>query len=101
MIHVTELTDVQIDALLSLIDHSRTSCSDTNICNGDITDDRQPRCIRCALLNLKDTRLGYPNHLLVLDATVVYQHPQEAEINTMTARLKELGFVVQKKSEWL
>jgi hypothetical protein len=38
-----------IGALLSVVkNHSRSSCSDTNACNGDSDD---IRCVRCFLLN--------------------------------------------------
>jgi hypothetical protein len=43
-----------IDALIALTpDHDRTSCSDSDTCNGYGDSDRMPRCKRCFLLNQK------------------------------------------------
>ncbi len=44
-----------IDALLELVpDHSRTTCSDSNHCNGEYTHSSgNCRCLRCYLLECK------------------------------------------------
>jgi len=42
------------DALLPLIPHGRTSCSDDNIRNGLGSADYGARCSRCALLELTE-----------------------------------------------
>lgn len=42
------------DALLELIPHTRTSCSDSNIVNGLHSSDVTPRCVRCGLLELSE-----------------------------------------------
>lgn len=40
------------DALLSLVSHSRTSCSDENPCNGYGTADYGARCMKCHLIKI-------------------------------------------------
>ena len=52
------------DVLLSLMTHSRTSCSDENPSNGSL--DPAPRCYKCALLNLSEFELDE----VELDVTV-------------------------------
>ena len=44
---------VNKDALLDIVDHSRTSCSDAKVSNGFFTGEYGPRCTRCALLELR------------------------------------------------
>jgi len=44
----------QKDLILSLINHSRTSCSDTNICNGYGSADYGARCTKCHLIEIFD-----------------------------------------------
>ena len=44
----------QKDLILSLIDHSRTSCSDSNICNGYGSADYGARCTKCHLIEIFD-----------------------------------------------
>jgi len=44
----------QKDLILSLIDHSRTSCSDSNVCNGYDSADYGARCTKCHLIELFD-----------------------------------------------
>lgn len=41
------------NALLELVPHSRTSCSDDNIANGLHSAEYGPRCSRCGLLELR------------------------------------------------
>ena len=42
------------DLILSLINHSRTSCSDSNVCNGYGSADYGARCTKCHLIELFD-----------------------------------------------
>ena len=42
----------QKDLILSLINHSRTSCSDSNICNGYGSADYGARCTKCHLIEI-------------------------------------------------
>jgi len=44
----------QKDLILSLIDHSRTSCSDSNVCNGYGSADYGARCAKCHLIEIFD-----------------------------------------------
>jgi len=44
----------QKDLILSLIDHSRTSCSDSNVCNGYGSADYGARCTKCHLIEIFD-----------------------------------------------
>ena len=44
----------QKDLILSLINHSRTSCSDSNICNGYGSADYGARCTKCHLIEIFD-----------------------------------------------
>jgi len=44
----------QKDLILSLIDHSRTSCSDDNVCNGYGSGNFGARCTKCHLIELFD-----------------------------------------------
>lgn len=43
------------EALLALVPHSRTSCSDGNVSNSFTSATRHPRCPRCALLELNES----------------------------------------------
>lgn len=47
-------------ALLGLLQHERTSCSDENPSNGYSTSGRggYPRCAKCMLMNLSEADLG-------------------------------------------
>jgi hypothetical protein len=38
-------------AVLDLLEHSRTSCSDANTCNSYPNSEGYPRCVRCFLLD--------------------------------------------------
>lgn len=42
------------EALLRVIPHSRTSCSDENPVNGLYSADYGPRCVRCGLMELDE-----------------------------------------------
>ena len=44
----------QKDLILSLIDHSRTSCGDSNVCNGYGSADYGARCTKCHLIEIFD-----------------------------------------------
>lgn len=44
----------QKDLILSLIDHSRTSCSNSNVCNGYGSADYGARCTKCHLIEIFD-----------------------------------------------
>ena len=44
----------QKDFILSLIDHSRTSCSDSNVCNRYGSADYGARCTKCHLIEIFD-----------------------------------------------
>ena len=44
----------QKDLILSLIDHSKTSCSDSNVCNGYGSADYGARCTKCHLIEIFD-----------------------------------------------
>lgn len=48
-----KLCEKNINFLLMLTpEHSRTSCSDNDICNGFMDHEHYPRCIRCFLLGV-------------------------------------------------
>lgn len=42
------------EALLKIIPHSRTSCSDENPVNGLYSAEYGPRCVRCGLMELNE-----------------------------------------------
>jgi len=46
------------DIILPLIEHERTSCSDTNICNGYESANYGARCMKCFLLEILDNQHG-------------------------------------------
>jgi hypothetical protein len=47
------------EALLELMPHERTSCSDSNPVNGLESAEYGPRCSRCALLELSEVDADY------------------------------------------
>ena len=49
-----QLLKEQKDLILSLIDHSRSSCSDDNVCNGYGSADYGARCTKCHLIEIFD-----------------------------------------------
>jgi hypothetical protein len=52
-IKTTEFLDKLYNAdILSLIEHNRTSCSDTNVCNGYGSADYGARCNKCHLIEI-------------------------------------------------
>jgi hypothetical protein len=46
------------DFLMEIIEHGRTSCSDTNVCNGWGSADYGARCSKCHLIELLDNEWG-------------------------------------------
>ena len=44
----------QKELVLSLINHGRTSCSDSNVCNGYGSADYGARCTKCHLIEIFD-----------------------------------------------
>lgn len=53
-----ELLDKIVDSgILDFMEHSRTSCSDENPCNGAVSVDRPyPRCNKCLLMDIIENR---------------------------------------------
>lgn len=53
---------IELDNLLEISKHDRTSCSDEHIANGLSTSlgagRTQPRCIRCSLLEIKSGKVA-------------------------------------------
>ena len=58
------------DIILSLIDHSRTSCSDDNCCNGYITSDGYARCNKCFLIEILNGEWGDGDFEVAFDVNI-------------------------------
>jgi hypothetical protein len=56
-------------ALLDLIPHSRSSCSDDNVANGLYTASYGPRCVRCGLLEMDE--YSYERHDFDLQLNII------------------------------
>jgi len=60
----------QKDLILSLIDHSRTSCSDSNVCNGYGSADYGARCTKCHLIEIFDKEWDDGDWEIDFDVTI-------------------------------
>lgn len=60
----------QKDLILSLIEHSRTSCSDTNVCNGYGTADYGARCPKCHLIEIFNNEWSDDEFEISFDVTI-------------------------------
>lgn len=58
------------DIILSLIDHSKTSCSDDNCCNGYITSDGYARCNKCFLIEILNGEWGDGDFEVAFDVNI-------------------------------
>lgn len=47
------------DVILPLFEHSRTTCSDENVCNGYCRSDGYARCNKCFLIEILDDTYCY------------------------------------------
>ena len=58
------------EIILSLIDHSRTSCSDDNCCNGYIISDGFARCNKCFLIEILNGEWGDGDFEVTFDVNI-------------------------------
>ena len=65
-----QLLKEQKDLILSLIDHSRSSCSDDNVCNGYGSADYGARCTKCHLIELFDQEWNDGEFEVDFDVTI-------------------------------
>lgn len=58
------------DIILPLLEHSRTSCSDDNCCNGYITSDGYARCNKCFLIEILNGEWGEGDFEVTFDVNI-------------------------------
>lgn len=58
------------DIILSLLEHSRTSCSDDNCYNGYITSDGYARCNKCFLIEILNGEYGEGDFEVTFDVHI-------------------------------
>lgn len=56
--------------ILSLLEHSRTSCNDDNCCNGYITSDGYARCNKCFLIEILNGEWGEGDFEVTFDVHI-------------------------------
>ena len=60
----------EMDIILSLLEHSRKSCSDDNCCNGYITSDGYARCNKCFLIEILNGEWGEGDFEVTFDVHI-------------------------------
>lgn len=59
------------DLLLGLVKHSRTSCSDDNVCNGYGSADYGARCTKCHLIEILDQDWSDGEFDIEIEVTII------------------------------